>query len=100
MNEEFENEYIDEDFFEEESKYTCWSELEGGCYFIHPFLFEASTCDVVGKAQILEVEENDIYKYWSIYSSMEDVLLVAENETSSFEISDEEIHYLVELEIL
>ncbi len=99
-SEGFGDEYIDEDEFSEEGGlFTCWSELEGGCYVIHEFLTEASVCFIVGKSQIFEIHEKDIYKHWSAYTHYYNVLLIMENETPEFELTDEETNYFVELEI-
>lgn len=97
----FENEYIDDEFFDdEEGKFTCWSELDGGCYLIHTFLAEAAICYIVRKSQILEIQEKDIYKYWSTYIEFDDMLVIVDNESPNFEISNEEIEYLMDLEDL
>jgi len=100
--EEFKDEYIGEGdgFPEEEGLFTCWSELDGGCYIIHPFLADASVCFVVNKSQIFEVVEKNIFKHWSAYTLDNNVLLVIENEAEDFELTDEETKYLVDLETL
>ena len=82
------------------SLFTCWSELGGGCYTLHESLAESSTCLVIGKSQIFEVIEDNIYKHWSTYVNDNEVLIILENEAPEFELSDEETDYLVEVEIL
>ena len=96
------NEYFDEDDVEgdEGSLFTCWSELCGGCYTLHESLAETSTCLIVGKSQIFEVMEENIYKHWSTYVNDWEVIILMENEEPEFELSDEETDYLVEVEIL
>lgn len=100
MSSDFENEYIDENFSDDEGKFTCWSELEGGCNIIHSSLSEASICFIVNKAQIFEVDEDNIFKHWNMYTPLDNMIVIIENETSSFELANKEIDYLVDLDIL
>jgi hypothetical protein len=98
--ENFEDEYFDDEFDNDGSLFTCWSELKGGCYSLHESLFETSTCFIVGKSQIFEVIEDNIYKHWSTYEDHNNVIIIMENEESEFELSNEELEYLVEVEVL
>jgi|TARA_B110000263_G_scaffold195072_1_gene173377 hypothetical protein len=97
--EEF-NEYFDGVENSEGSLFTCWSELGGGCYTLHDSLAETSMCFIVGKSQIFEVMEANIYKHWSTYVNDWEVIILMENEAPEFELSDEETNYLVEVEII
>ena len=78
--------------------FTCWGELNEGCYIIHKTIEEAAVCAVeTARSAVLKIDNNELNRFWitTAYG-----IPVAIFQTDNFNFSDNEKDYLIDFGLI
>ena len=79
-------------------KFTCWGELEQGCFRTHKTIEEAAFCAVnAARTVVLEIDGNELNRFWVATAWSLPIVI---RQAAEFSFSDSEKDYLIDFGLL